>query len=525
MNSSLYEKPSIDKLIEELRSIKQKIALGGGEERIKFQHSKGKLTARERLTLLFDGGEFQEIMSFATTRSTEFGLDKNKYYGDGIIAGWGKVDGRLAFAYAQDFTILGGSLGEVHANKIVRIYEMALKVGAPVIGINDSGGARIQEGALSLEGYGAVFKMNVMASGVVPQITIMAGPAAGGAVYSPALTDFIIMIKGDPYYMFVTGPEITKVSLGEEVTYQDLGGAIIHATKSGVVHFIAENEHDAISITKRLLSYLPSNNMEEPPFIDTGDSPDRETPELEKVIPTDSLKPFNMREVIYNLVDNGEFLEVHRYWAENIIVGFGRIGGHVVGIVANNSAHLGGAIDVDAADKAARFIRFCDAFNIPLISLVDTPGYVPGTEQEYKGIIRHGAKMLYAFAEATVPKITIIVRKSYGGAHIAMSIKSLGADLVYALPTAEIAVTGPEGAVRILYRREIQSSPNPEEFIKRKIEEYRKLFANPYWAAEKGLIDDVIEPKDTRKIIYKSLLMLKNKREFRYPKKHGNIPL
>ncbi|MEM1626960.1 MAG: acyl-CoA carboxylase subunit beta [Sulfolobaceae archaeon] len=525
MTTQLDKKRDFNELIEELRRLKSRAYLGGGEERIKFQHSKNKLTARERLSLLFDEGSFQEIMTFATTRTTEFGLDKNRYYGDGVIAGWGKIDGRLVFAYAQDFTVLGGSLGEVHASKIVRIYEMALKVGAPVVGINDSGGARIQEGALSLEGYGAVFKMNVMASGVIPQITIMAGPAAGGAVYSPALTDFIIMIKGDAYYMFVTGPEITKVSLGEEVSYQELGGAIVHATKSGVVHFVAEDERDAINIAKKLLSYLPSNNMEEPPFIDTGDDPEREVSGLEEIVPTDSIKPFNIRDVIYRIVDNQEFLEVHKYWADNIVVGFARIGGQVIGIVANNPLNYGGAIDVDAADKAARFIRFCDAFNIPLISLVDTPGYVPGTEQEYKGIIRHGAKMLYAFAEATVPKITIIVRKSYGGAHIAMSIKSLGADLVYAWPTAEIAVTGPEGAVRILYRREIQNSKNPEEFIKEKITEYKKLFANPYWAAEKGLIDDVIEPKDTRKIIYRALQMLRNKREFRYPKKHGNIPL
>ncbi|AOL17144.1 methylmalonyl-CoA carboxyltransferase [Sulfolobus sp. A20] len=522
---SLYEKPSVDKLIEELKQLKEVVRKGGGEERIKFQHSKGKLLARERLNLLFDEGTFNEILTFATTRSTEFGLDKNRYYGDGVIAGWGKIDGRTAFAYAQDFTVLGGSLGETHANKIIRAYEMALKVGAPVIGINDSGGARIQEGALSLEGYGGVFKMNVMASGVIPQITIMAGPSAGGAVYSPALTDFIIMIKGDAYYMFVTGPEITKVSIGEEVSYQDLGGAIVHATKSGVVHFVAENEQDAINITKRLLSYLPSNNMEEPPFMDTGDPADREMKGAESIVPSDPLKPFDMRDVIYNLVDNGEFLEVHKLWAQNITVGFGRIAGNVVGIVANNSMYYGGAIDVDAADKASRFIRFCDAFNIPLISLVDTPGYVPGTDQEYKGIIRHGAKMLYAFAEATVPKITVIVRRSYGGAHIAMSIKSLGADLVYAWPTAEIAVTGPEGAVRILYRKDLQTANNPQELLNQKISEYRKLFANPYWAAERGLIDDVIEPKDTRKIIAMALEMLRNKREFRYPKKHGNIPL
>ncbi|MEM3349515.1 MAG: acyl-CoA carboxylase subunit beta [Saccharolobus sp.] len=522
---SLYEKPPMERLIEELKTIREKLYKGGGEERINFQHSKGKLTARERLQLLFDEGSFNEILAFATTRATEFGLDKNRFYGDGVIAGYGKIDGRTVFAYAQDFTVLGGSLGETHANKIVRAYELALKVGAPVIGINDSGGARIQEGALALEGYGAVFKMNVMASGVIPQITIMAGPAAGGAVYSPALTDFIIMIKGDAYYMFVTGPEITKVSIGEEVSYQDLGGAIVHATKSGVVHFVAENEQDAINIAKKLLSYLPSNNMEEPPFVETNDPAEREVKGLESIVPTDPLKTFDMRDIIYNIVDNGEFLEVHKLWAQNITVGFGRIGGNVVGIVANNSAYYGGAIDIDAADKAARFIRFCDAFNIPLVSLVDTPGYVPGTDQEYKGIIRHGAKMLYAFAEATVPKITVIVKRSYGGAHIAMSIKSLGADLVYAWPSAEIAVTGPEGAVRILYRRDLQNAQNPEELLKQKIAEYRKLFANPYWAAEKGLIDDVIEPKDTRKVIARALDILKNKREFRYPKKHGNIPL
>ncbi|WP_422085897.1 acyl-CoA carboxylase subunit beta [Sulfolobus acidocaldarius] len=541
--------------MEELKKKKELVYKGGGEERIKAQHDKGKLTARERLSLLFDGNTFQEFMGFATTKATEFGLDKNKVYGDGVVTGWGKVEGRTVFAYAQDFISLGGTLGEVHANKIARVYELALKTGAPVVGINDSGGARIQEGAVALEGYGAVFKMNVMASGVIPQITIMAGPAAGGegygavfkmnvmasgvipqitimagpaaggAVYSPALTDFIIMIKGDAYYMFVTGPEITKVALGEEVSYQDLGGAIVHSTKSGVIHFMAENEQDAINITKKLLSYLPSNNMEEPPYIDTGDAADRDVSGANDIIPTDPVKPYSMRELIYRTVDNGEFMEVHKYWANNMIIGFARIGGNVVGIVANNPEEFGGAIDVDAADKAARFIRFCDAFNIPLISLVDTPGYVPGTEQEYKGIIRHGAKMLYAFAEATVPKITVILRKSYGGAHIAMSIKSLGADLVYAWPNAEIAVTGPEGAVRILYKRDLQKMSNPEDYIKQKIEEYRRLFANPYWAAEKGLIDDVIEPKDTRRIIYSALEMLKNKREYRYPKKHGNIPL
>ncbi|MDT7901175.1 MAG: acyl-CoA carboxylase subunit beta [Acidianus sp.] len=519
------EEKTMDKLIQELKNMKEKAYQGGGEDRIKAQHSKGKLTARERLALLFDEGTFNEIMTFATTRATEFGLDKMKMYGDGVVTGWGKVDGRTVFAYSQDFTELGGTLGEMHANKIAKVYELALKVGAPVVGINDSGGARIQEGAVALEGYGQVFKMNVMASGVIPQITIMAGPAAGGAVYSPALTDFIIMVKGDAYYMFVTGPEITKVVLGEEVSFQNLGGAVIHATKSGVVHFLAENEQDAINIAKRLLSYLPSNNMEEPPFMDTGDPADRDVKDVEQIVPTDSAKPFDMKEIIYRIVDNGEFLEVHKHWAQNIVVGFARIAGNVVGIVANNSRYLGAAIDIDAADKAARFIRFCDAFNIPLISLVDTPGYIPGTDQEYKGIIRHGAKMLYAFAEATVPKITVIIRKSYGGAHIAMSIKSLGADLVYAWPTAEIAVTGPEGAVRILYKKEIQASSNPDDFIKQKIAEYRKLFANPYWAAEKGLIDDVIEPKDTRRVIVSALEMLRNKREYRYPKKHGNIPL
>lgn len=522
---SIYEKPPVEKLIEELKLLKEKAYKGGGDEKIQFQHSKGKLTARERLSLLFDDGKYNEIMTFATTRATEFGLDKQKVYGDGVVTGWGKVDGRTVFAYAQDFTALGGSLGEMHANKIVRVYETALKVGAPIVGINDSGGARIQEGAMSLEGYGAVFKMNVMASGVVPQITIMAGPAAGGAVYSPALTDFLIMIKGDAYYMFVTGPEITKVVLGEEVSFQDLGGAVVHATKSGVVHFMVDNEQEAINLTKRLLSYLPSNNMEEPPYMDTGDPADRDASGVEGIVPNDAAKPYNMREIIYKIVDNGEFLEVHRHWAQNIIVGFARIAGNVVGIVANNPEEFGGSIDINAADKAARFIRFCDAFNIPLVSLVDTPGYVPGTEQEYGGIIRHGAKMLYAFAEATVPKVTMIIRKSYGGAHIAMSIKSLGADLVYAWPTAEIAVTGPEGAVRILYRRELQQASNPDDVLKQRIAEYRKLFANPYWAAEKGLVDDVIEPKDTRRVIALALEMLRTKREYRYPKKHGNIPL
>lgn len=523
--TATFEKQDMSKLVEELRNLKAKAYKGGGEERIQFQHNKGKLTARERLNLLFDEGTFNEVLTFATTKATEFNLDKNRVYGDGVVTGWGQVEGRTVFAFAQDFTSIGGTLGETHASKIAKVYELALKTGAPVIGINDSGGARIQEGAVALEGYGTVFKANVMASGVIPQITIMAGPAAGGAVYSPALTDFIIMIKGEAYYMFVTGPEITKVVLGEEVSFQDLGGAVIHATKSGVVHFVAENEQDSINIAKRLLSFLPSNNMEEPPFVDTGDPMDREMKDVETIVPTDTVKPFDIREVIYRTVDNGEFMEVQKHWAQNMVVGFARMAGNVVGIVANNSAHLGAAIDIDASDKAARFIRFCDAFNIPLVSLVDTPGYMPGTDQEYKGIIRHGAKMLYAFSEATVPKVTVVVRRSYGGAHIAMSIKSLGADLIYAWPSAEIAVTGPEGAVRILYRREIQNSKSPDDFIKERIAEYKKLFANPYWAAEKGLIDDVIEPKDTRKVIVSALRMLKNKREFRYPKKHGNIPL
>lgn len=523
--TTTFEKQEMDKLIEELRKLKEKASQGGGEEKVRAQKAKGKMTARERINALYDEGTFSEFMTFAKTQARDFDLDKNAVYGDGVVTGWGKIEGRTVFAYVQDFTAIGGTLGQTHANKIARLYEHALKVGAPVVGINDSGGARIQEGAVALEGYGAVFRANVMASGVVPQITLMMGPAAGGAVYSPALTDFLIMVKGDAYYMFVTGPEITRVVIGEDVSFQDLGGAVVHSTKSGVVHFMTDTERDALNLTKRLLSYLPSNNMEDPPVVETGDPGDREVKGVEALVPTDSSKPFDIHEVIYGIVDNGEFLEVQKHWATNMVIGFGRIGGHTVGVVANNSATLGGSIDIDAADKAARFIRFCDAFNIPLISVVDTPGYVPGTDQEYRGIIRHGAKMLYAFAEATVPKISVIVRKSYGGAHIAMSIKSLGADLVYAWPSAEIAVTGPEGAVRILYRREIQSASNPEEVLKQRINEYKNLFANPYWAAEKGLIDDVIEPKDTRKVIFSGLSMLRNKREFRYPKKHGNIPL
>jgi len=518
------EERQMDKLVEELRRRKAKVLEGGGAERTKAQHDKGKLTARERLALLFDEGSFNEIGTFAVTQATEFDLDKAKYYGDGVVTGWGKVDGRVTFAFAQDFTVLGGSLGAVHASKIVKVYDMALKVGSPVVGINDSGGARIQEGAVSLEGYGQVFRYNVIASGIIPQISIIAGPAAGGAVYSPALTDFVVMIKGEPYYMFVTGPEVTKIVLGEEVTYQQLGGAEVHSTKSGVVHFVVESEPEAFDLVRRLLSYLPPNNMYDPPYMNTNDPVEREISGVEGV-PTDPLKGYDIHQIIYKLVDNGEFLEVHRDWARNMVVGFARIGGITVGLVANNPSVLGGSIDIDAANKAARFIRFCDAFNIPLLSLVDTPGYIPGTEQEYGGIIRHGAKMLYAFAEATVPKVTLILRKSYGGAYIAMSTKSLGADLVYAWPSAEIAVMGPEGAVRILYRKQIQASDNPEEIAKKKIEEYRKLFANPYWAAEKGLIDDVIEPKDTRKVLYYALEVLRNKREQRPPKKHGNIPL
>ncbi len=514
----------MEELIEKLRELREKAYMGGGPKKIEVQHAKGKLTVRERLELLVDPETFVEMGSFVLPRATDFGMDKMRFYGDGVITGYGKIDGRLVFIYAQDFTVIGGSLGEMHALKIVRTIESALKVGVPVIGLYDSGGARIQEGVASLEGFGKVFAANVKASGVIPQIAVILGPCAGGATYSPALMDFVIMVK-ETSYMFVTGPRVVKATTGEDVTFEELGGAEVHATKSGVAHFIAENEEEAFVILKKLLSYLPPNNMSEPPIVETEDPAEREVPELEKIVPVDPMSAYDVREVICKILDDEEFLEVHENFAPNIVVGFGRLGGRTVGVVANQPAHLAGSIDIDASDKASRFVRFLDAFNIPIITLVDVPGFLPGVDQEHGGIIRHGAKLLYAYQEATVPKITFVLRKAYGGAYIAMGSKSLGADFVYAWPTAEIAVMGPEGAVRILYKREIAKTKNPEEFVKAVTEEYRRMFANPYKAAELGVIDDVIEPRYTRIIAIKALEALEGKREETPLKKHGNIPL
>ncbi|WFO74534.1 acyl-CoA carboxylase subunit beta [Desulfurococcaceae archaeon MEX13E-LK6-19] len=525
---SVEEKRTIDQLLDELKELRKKSLEGGGPEKVEAQHKKGKLTARERLSKLLDPDTFHELGWLVTTRSRyyeELGIEfkKVKYLGDGVITGFGKIDGRLVYVFAQDFTVLGGSIGEAHGEKIARLIEMAITNQAPVIGLYDSGGARIQEGVASLHGCGRIFAANIKASGVIPQISLILGPCAGAAAYSPALTDFIIMTKNS--FMFITGPEVVKAATGVETTFEELGGADVHATTSGVAHFVTETEDQAFLLTRKLLSYLPQNNNETPPYVDTGDPWDREDPELDTIVPPDPTKPFDMHDIILSIVDNGEFLEVHSSYARSAIVGFGRIGGFVVGIVANQPLVNAGVIDIDASNKIARFVRFCDAFNIPIITFVDTPGFMPGIDQEHNGIIKHGAKILYAYTEATVPKITIIVRKAYGGAYIAMGSKSLGGDIVYAWPTAEIAVMGPEGAVRILYRKQASKMEDPEGFMKQKLIEYRRLFANPYRAAELGYVDDVIEPRTTRKKIFVALEALMDKKEEIIPRKHGNIPL
>ncbi len=516
--------------IQKLREMREKAKLGGGLEAIEKQHKKGKLTARERIDLLVDPGTFVEIDMFVTHRATEFGMDKRKALGDGVVTGFAKINGRKVFVIAQDFTFMGGSLGEMHAAKIVKALKTALSVGVPVVFLNDSGGARIQEGVDSLKGYGDIFYMNVMASGVIPQITAIMGPCAGGAVYSPALMDFIIMVKKTSY-MYITGPKVVKAAIGEEVDHFQLGGAEVHATRSGMAHFLAEDDKHAIEIIKKLLSYLPSNNMEDPPRIDTGDDPERRDYELDDIVPSDPNKPYDMYNIINRVVDKDTFFEVHSMWAKNAIVGFARLNGHVVGVIANNPAYMAGVLDIDSSDKIARFVRFCDAFNIPLLTFVDVPGYLPGTRQEHGGIIRHGAKVLYAYSEATVPKLTVIVRKAYGGAYIAMSSRHLGADYVVAWPTAEIAVMGAEGAAEIIFRKQLAQAKTPEErqeLLEKLAKEYREKLANPYVAASRGYIDDVIEPNETRPKLVKALELLLTKREVRVrvpPKKHGNIPL
>jgi len=514
-----------DKL-RRLDELREKLKLGGGLEYLERQRRSGKLTARERIERLLDPGSFVEMDEFVTHRCKEFGMEKKVALGDGVVTGYGTVDGRGVLVYSQDFTFMGGSVGEMHALKIARLYELALKLGLPVIGLNDSGGARIQEGVDSLKGYGEIFYRNVLASGVVPQIVAILGPAAGGAVYSPALADFIVMVKGISY-MFLTGPKVVKAALGEDVSPQELGGAEVHCSKSGVAHFLASTEDEAFLLIRRLLSYLPSNNMEDPPRAEAFDDPSREDPSLDGLVPSDPLQPYDMKEVINRVLDSGSFLEVHERFAPNAIVGFGRLDGYTVGVVANQPNFMAGSLDIDASDKIARFVLFCDAFNIPILTFVDVPGFMPGTYQEHSGVIRHGAKIVYAYSVSTVPKITVIVRKAYGGGYIAMGSKHLGADFVLAWPNAEVAVMGPEGAVEIVYKREISSSLSPEEAFKRFVKEYRERLANPYVAASRGYVDKVIKPRETRPVLAKLLNMLMTKRDLRpkVPKKHGIMPV
>ena len=510
--------------IKELIELRAKAHIGGGQKRIDSQHQKGKFTARERIALLLDEGSFDEIDTFVLHRSTNFGIDKTKFLGDGVVNGSGKIDGRLVYVFAQDFTVFGGALSEMLASKICKVMELAMKMGAPVIGLNDSGGARIQEGINALSGYGDIFQNNILASGVIPQISAIFGPCAGGAVYSPALTDFNIMSKGTSY-MFLTGPKVVKTVTGEDVTQEQLGGASVHASKSGVAHFAVDNEEEGIRLIRHLLSFIPQNNMEDAPCVEPTDVVDRVDDVLNTIIPDQPNKGYNMYDVIGTIVDNGEFLEVHRDWAKNIIIGFARFNGQSVGIVANQPMVMAGALDSNASRKAARFVRFCDAFNIPLVTLVDVPGFLPGTGQEYNGVIVHGAKLLYAFGEATVPKITVTLRKAYGGAYIVMSSKHLRSDINLAWPSAEIAVMGPTGAVEVIFAKEVAAAEDPAQAAAEKEEEYRKAFANPYNAASYGYMDDVIEPRNTRFRIIRALEQLRTKKQINPAKKHDNLPL
>jgi propionyl-CoA carboxylase beta chain len=494
--------------------------LGAGPERIQKQHDAGKKTARERIDLLLDPGTFNEIDKLVTHRSHEFGMEKTKYPGDGIVTGYGKIDGTLAYVYAYDFTVFGGTLSRANADKIIKLQNMALKMGAPIIGLNDSGGARIQEGVQSLAGYAEIFYNNVRSSGVIPQITCIMGPCAGGAVYSPALNDFIVMVK-DTSYMFVTGPDVIKAVTHEDVTKEELGGASTHNTKSGVAHFVSDNDEQALMLVRELVGFLPSNNMEDVPAIPTPDDPLRENEELQTLVPADPNKPYDIKDLLLVVLDDKNFLEVQPHYAKNIVVGFGRMAGQTVGVVANQPNHLAGVLDIDSSIKGARFIRFCDAFNIPLITFVDVPGFLPGVTQETNGIIKHGAKLLYAYSEATVPKITVITRKAYGGAYCVMSSKQVGADINYAYPTAEIAVMGPEGAVNIIYRNKYENEEERQQLI----EEYRETLANPYKAAELGYIDEIIYPRQTRAKLIQALELTRNKSQQQPPRKHGNIVL
>jgi propionyl-CoA carboxylase beta chain len=507
-----------------LGDLEKRAELGGGEDRRKRQHEAGKLTARERIDLLFDAGTFEEIDKLVTHRCRDFGMDQQIIPGDGVVAGHGRIDGRPVYAFAQDFTVFGGSLSETNAAKIVKIMDLALKMGAPIVGLNDSGGARIQEGVLSLGGYADIFLRNTLASGVIPQISAIMGPCAGGAVYSPAITDFNIMVEGTSY-MFVTGPDVIKTVTHEEVTKEQLGGAMTHNETSGVAHFAVPNDRECLQLIRDLLGYLPSNNLEDPPRANTTDPADREGESLDRLVPDAPNQPYDMLDLIHTVVDEGAFLGVHRHFARNIIVGFARLGGRSVGVVANQPAVLAGTLDIDASVKGARFVRFCDAFNIPLVTFEDVPGFLPGTRQEYGGIIRHGAKLLYAFAEATVPKVTVITRKAYGGAYCVMASKHIRTDFNYAWPSAEIAVMGPEGAVNILYKRELEQAQDPAAVRAQKVSEFREKLANPYVAASRGFLDEIIQPRTTRPKLIAALANLENKRDKNPPKKHGNIPL
>ncbi len=515
---------SLAEQLKQLGKMREQARLGGGQKRIDDQHRKGKLTARERIELLLDSGSFEEFDMFVVHRSTDFGLDEQRILGDGVVTGCGKIYGRPVFVFSQDFTVLGGSLSEAHGAKICKIMDMAMKVGAPVIGLNDSGGARIQEGVVSLGAYADIFLRNTLASGVVPQISLILGPCAGGAVYSPAITDFVIMTK-QTSYMFVTGPNVVKTVTHEEVTSEDLGGAMVHSSKSGVSHFACDNEASAIETTRRLFEFIPQNNCELTPMTNGGDPPEREAPELNTIIPGNPNQPYDIKDVINAIVDTGTFLEVHEDFAQNIVVGFGRLAGRSIGIIANQPAVMAGVLDINSSIKGARFIRFCDAFNIPLLTFEDVPGFMPGVDQEHGGIIRNGAKLLYAYCEATVPKVTVITRKAYGGAYDVMSSKHIRGDISYAWPSAEIAVMGPKGAVEIIFKKEISDSKDIAKATTEKEAEYREKFANPYVAAERGYVDDIIDPKSTRPRLVRAFEMLATKRDTNPPKKHGNIPL
>src|SRR5437667_1346274 len=510
--------------LDQLREREQRAEAGGGAARVEKQHADGKMTARERVEFLLDDATFQEFDKLVEHRSQDFGMDKEIYPGDGVVTGHGLIDGRKVFVFAQDRTVFGGSLSETHAEKICKVMDLAMKVGAPIIGLNDSGGARIQEGVVSLGGYADIFLRNTLASGVVPQISCIMGPCAGGAVYSPAITDFNIMVK-DTSYMFITGPDVIKTVTHEDVTKEELGGADTHNRKSGVAHFSADSDEHALRVVRELISFIPSNNLDDPPRIAATDAADRADTKLNSIVPEASNQPYDIREVIDLIVDDGYFFEVHREYAPNIVVGFARLDGKSVGIVANQPAYLAGVLDIDSSLKGARFVRFCDCFNIPIVTFEDVPGFLPGISQEHGGIIKHGAKLLYAFAEATVPKVTVITRKAYGGAYCVMASKHIRTDVNYAWPTAEIAVMGPEGAVDIVYKRELEQAANREELRKAQIEEFRERFANPYVAADRGFVDAVIQPRETRKKLIQALEMLETKRDKNPAKKHGNIPL